>query len=126
MASDAGDAAERQGDEMDASRRDHLREVYDPDPVSAVDAWHPNSPFRDAAPTSRRGPRGLGMALLAGTTLGLRESFENEGDHEALVELDPETDVGEQWITFIHVPGSPRASRIVIRPWLAPSREGSR
>lgn len=60
------------------------------------------------------------MALLAGTTLGLRESFEGEGDHEALVELDPDVEPAEQWITFIHVPGQPRASRIIVRPWLRP------
>lgn len=61
------------------------------------------------------------MALLAGTTLGLRESFEDEGDHEALVELDAEVEPAEQWITFIHVPGRPRASRIIVRPWLQPT-----
>jgi hypothetical protein len=109
---------------------DHLQEIYDEETLAALDSW---SSGRRAAPVDaepspvpgavpRRGPRGLGMALLAGTTLGLRETFEDEGDHEALVELDPDVDIGEQWITFIHVPGDPRASRILIRPWLAPSR----
>jgi len=114
----------------DPAATDPLEALYDEETLAALDSWSSgrravaddsaSSPAPAAAP--RRGPRGLGMALLAGTTLGVRETFESEGDHEALVELDPDIDVGEQWITFIHVPGNPQASRIVIRPWLAPGR----
>ena len=41
-------------------------------------------------------------------------------DKDAVVEFRPdEGDSSEQWVTFVYVPGAPRASRLIVRPWLA-------
>lgn len=64
--------------------------------------------------------RGSAMgAVVASLVLGAREALDPEGAHEAVVELDPVPGrVRPGPVTFVHVPGSPRASRILLRPWL--------
>jgi hypothetical protein len=52
---------------------------------------------------------------------GVRDALDGDDDGVAHVELDPRgDDAGERWVSFLPVFGEPRASRIVIRPWLAP------
>ena len=56
-----------------------------------------------------------------GTVLGLQEVFDPRNEREEVVELRPEGDASDdRWVTFLYVPGAPRASRILVRPWLAP------
>lgn len=64
--------------------------------------------------------------MLTGMALGLREVLDPEPPSDAVVELRPDADdAGARWVTFVHVPGAPGASRLVIRPWLAPSAANS-
>ena len=62
-----------------------------------------------------------GVALNA-MVLGVGEVLDGERAHEAVVELRPgAVDAELRAVTFVMVPGVPRASRIVVRPWLLPS-----
>jgi hypothetical protein len=95
-----------------------LEELYDERTLAAVDrgAGEPTpDPWRPAA---RR--RGVG-ALLTGMALGLCEVLDAELPGDAVVELRPDVDdAAERWVAFVLVPGAPAASRLVVRPWLAP------
>jgi hypothetical protein len=61
-------------------------------------------------------------ALITGLTLGLQEVFDPPPDDEVVEEIDldgqPYT---ERPVRYVHVEGAPRASRIILRPWLAGS-----
>jgi len=58
-------------------------------------------------------------AVVASLVLGAREALDPEAAHEAVVELDPVAERGRLGpVTFVYVPGNPRASRILLRPWL--------
>lgn len=103
-----------------------LDELYDEATLAALDRYRP--PTRagsEAAPARARGVGSGGRlagAVLTATAFALRDLLEGEDDDAAVEELRPEAgDPGGRWVTFLHVPGAPQASRIVIRPWLAPS-----
>jgi hypothetical protein len=98
-----------------------LEELYDEHTLAALDragrgAGH--EPWR----TASRRPR-LAGALLSATALALQDVFDPAPDGDAVVELRPDAIDPDhhQWVTFVFVPGSPRASRLIIRPWLAQS-----
>ena len=103
--------------------------AYDAATLAALDAWAPQAwggpgPGLGAArEPARRGPKGwrgltAGMALNA-MVLGVGEALSDDGGHEAIVELRPEAPVDErQPVTFLMVPDAPRASRVIVRPWL--------
>jgi hypothetical protein len=94
-----------------------LEDVYDDATLAALDAWQPR---RGAEPPKRLGRAGLAGLVLTSMALGLREALEGDDD-EPLAEFRPDAgDPAERWVTFVHVPGAPSASRLVIRPWLAP------
>jgi hypothetical protein len=94
-----------------------LADIYDDETLAALDAWQPR---QGAEPPRRLGRAGLAGLVLSGLALGLREVLEDDDDDD-LVEYRPEAgDPGERWVTFVYVPGAPGASRLVIRPWLAP------
>jgi len=125
----------------DADRRPEglvpFEAIYDADTLAALDAWAPprgtaagprdpvGRPSSPPPPGSAGSPgrirwRGLtaGVALNA-MVLGVGEALSDEGGHEAIVELRPELPVDErQPVTFLMVPGLPRASRVIVRPWL--------
>jgi hypothetical protein len=100
-----------------------LDEVYDARTLAAIEGWEPR---RGVEPTRARPSSatsgGIAGVLLSAGVLALREVFESEQPRQPVVEFDPETDDGNaRWVTYLHVPGAPHASRIVVRPWLAPS-----
>jgi len=96
-----------------------LEDLYDEQTLAAFDA-HTGEPAPSWQPKARRG--GLG-AVLAGMALGLREVFDPEPAGETVVELRPDTGgTDERWVTYVHVPGAPTMSRVIVRPWLAPDR----
>jgi hypothetical protein len=59
--------------------------------------------------------------MLTGTALALREIYDPAPlEDDVVEERRHSSDPFEPWVSFVHVPGAPRASRIVVRPWLAP------
>jgi hypothetical protein len=105
------------GSEAPSRDEPSLEDVYDDATLAALDAW---APRRGAEPPKRLGRAGLAGLVLTSMALGLREALEGD-DEEAIAEFRPEAgDPAERWVTFVHVPGAPAASRLVIRPWLAP------
>lgn len=100
---------------------DELAGVYDAETLAAVDRWAPRTGAEPSGrrPVGRAGP--AAGAVLTALALGLRDVLEGDDEGTAHVELDPGFDDAEpRWITFLPVFGAPRASRIVVRPWLAP------
>jgi hypothetical protein len=62
---------------------------------------------------------GASGAVLAGMMLGVGEVFEPEKAKATQIEFAPDpADEDSQLVTFHYVKGDPRASRLVIRPWL--------
>lgn len=96
-----------------------FEELYDERTLAALDA-RTGEPARPWQPVARRGGAG---GVLLGAVLGLREVLDPEPDDEPVIELRPDdSGADECWVTFVFVPGAPRASRILVRPWLAPAR----
>jgi hypothetical protein len=83
---------------------------------------HPAEAPDDAAtagPAGRVRRLGASGAVLAGVMLGVGEVLEPERAKQTVIEFAPaQVDEDEQLVTFHLVPGDPRASRLVIRPWL--------
>jgi hypothetical protein len=66
-------------------------------------------------PVARR----IGAAVLAGAMLGVAEVLEPERARHQIIDYAPDLpDEDTQLVTFHMVPGDPRASRLVVRPWL--------
>lgn len=96
-----------------------LEELYDEQTIAALDrgAGQPS-----ARVIETRRPRVAG-ALLHASALALRDVFGAVPETDPVVEFRPdERDPAQEWVTFVYVPGAPRASRLIIRPWLAPAR----
>jgi hypothetical protein len=95
-----------------------LEELYDERTLAALDragSAGGGEPWRVPA----RRPRLAGV-LLSATALGMQDVLEPAPDSDAVVEFRPDvSDAAQQWVTFVFVPGAPRASRLIIRPWLA-------
>jgi hypothetical protein len=95
-----------------------LEDLYDERTLRALDAGGAEPASLPWSPRSAR-PR-IG-ALVTGTVLGLGDVLDPRRERDAVVEFRPdEGDPDDRWVTFVHVPGAPRASRILVRPWLAP------
>jgi hypothetical protein len=77
------------------------------------------SPDESAAPARRGRHPGLAGAMLAGAMIGLGDVLEPEKRKDAIIEPEllgePATD---QPVQFIMVPGLPKASVVILRPWL--------
>ncbi len=71
------------------------------------------------APAGRVRRLGASGAVLAGVMLGVGEALEPDREKQSIIEFAPDKVAeDEQLVTFHMVPGDPRASRLVIRPWL--------
>jgi len=93
-----------------------FEDLYDDETLAALDRWTPGT---GAEPPRRRSGVGAG-ALLVGMALGLRDVLEPYRA-DPVVEPDPAAPTDEgRWVSFVYVPGAPAASRIIVRPWLAP------
>jgi hypothetical protein len=97
-----------------------LEELYDEATLRALEL---RGSIAEGKPSSngRVGRGGLAGLMLSGMLLGLRNTLENPPEEEPVVELRPDgVDDEPRWVSFVHVPGLPQWSRIVVRPWLAP------
>lgn len=109
-----------------------LEELYDADTLGAIESWArgrvsgqpsvPGSAPTDVTiePAGRRDVRslGAGAAMLAAGMFGLADALEPEKVRPATVEYVPDEAHDDQAVTYLHVPGDPRASQIIVRPWL--------
>lgn len=99
-----------------------LDDLYDPATLAAIEAWARRRVAGvdggTSGPATAGGVRGLGASLLAAGLLGLADALEGRDDHHEVVEEAPEPAVADEAVTFRFVPGDPRASRIIVRPWL--------
>jgi len=120
-------------DGADPGAPSSFESIYDAETIAAVDAWSPprgtgagpdrvrGEPSRVAAAPGRPGWRGLtaGVALNA-MVLGTVDALDEGPVHEAVVELRSAADPNTlRAVTFWMVPDAPRASRVIVRPWLA-------
>ena len=104
-----------------------MEALYDADTLAARSTpgrhgrpgWSGRGP-RAVAVEGRPGWRGLtaGVALNA-MVLGVGDALGEGPEHEAIVELRRRRRRGRaRPVTFVMVPGAPRASRLIVRPWL--------
>lgn len=74
----------------------------------------------------RRSGRPLSSLMIAAAMSGVGEVIEPENRKAAMVELDPGlARFDDRPVEFFHVPGCPKASRIVLRSWLRSDRRRS-
>lgn len=72
-----------------------------------------------ARPVAGRGRRVAGGgALLTAVALGVREVLEPEESRPVIEELRPADDGVLPAVVLLLVPGAPRRSRALVRPWL--------
>jgi hypothetical protein len=109
-------------DELVESRPVDIDELYEPRIVARIDRqivgneWSRPRPER-TRPVIRKSR--LGGAMLAGAMIGLGELVEPEKAKTVVIEFAPEhLDPNHQLVTFVMIPDNPRASRLIIRPWL--------
>lgn len=57
-------------------------------------------------------------AILTAVALGLQQVFDPEDAEEVVEELDLAHDDDLPAVTLLLVPGAPRLSRAIVRPWL--------
>jgi hypothetical protein len=109
-----------------------LDELYDAETLGAIESWArgrvsgqpsvPGDAPTDVAvePAGRRDVRsmGTGAAMLAAGLFGLADALEPEKVRPATIEHVPDVAADDQAVTYLHVPGDPRASQIILRPWL--------
>jgi hypothetical protein len=107
-----------------------LEDLYDDRVLARIDGAAPEGTPPDETPVDAvpvaavpRYPvaRRLGLTgtVLAGAMLGVAEVLEPERARQHIIEHVPdEVDESRQLVTYHHVAGDPRASRVVVRPWL--------
>ena len=99
---------------------DEFEDVYDESTRRALDRWSVTTP--STGPEVAGGWRaGLGAtALFTAAALGVQDVLEPKQRTPIIEEIDLDSfarghDVP---VTYFHVPGLPRASRAIVRPWL--------
>jgi hypothetical protein len=106
-----------------------LEELYDPDVLARIEGVPAPGPaggqdeaVEEAGPSVGGSlPRrwGTGGAMLAAAMFGLGDVLEPDKARQHVIEFVPDAlPADDQPVTYLHVPGAPRASRIVVRPWL--------
>jgi len=109
-------------DELVESGPVDIDELYEPRVVARIDRQIVGNEWSRARPERTRPvirKSRLGGAMLAGAMMGLGEVVEPEKAKTAVIEFAPDRlEENEQPVTFVMVPGNPRASRLIIRPWL--------
>jgi hypothetical protein len=91
-----------------------LADVYDPPTLARVERGP--SPGRRPVPGARRGGAAVALAALL---RGVGDVLQPERVKEVVEEIDLDSLVdSHQPIVYIHVPGAPAASRVIVRPWL--------
>ncbi len=104
---------------------DHLAAWYDQDTLARIDATLAAYDKGEVEELDR--PLGMarqttaGLAITVAALTGVKEAIE-PGSKEIIEEIDPGVDTdADQFVTIYFVPNNPRASRAIVRPWLAPS-----
>ncbi|HEX4819086.1 MAG TPA: hypothetical protein VFV00_02680 [Acidimicrobiales bacterium] len=99
---------------------DEFEDVYDDITRRALDRW--SAPTSSSGPEVARGWRaGLGAtAFMTAAALGVQDVLEPKQRTPIIEEIDLDSfGLGDDVpVTYIHVPGVPRASRAIVRPWL--------
>ena len=99
---------------------DEFEDVYDDATRRALDRW--STAARPCGPEVASGWRaGLGAtAMLTAAALGVQDVLEPKQRTPIIEEIDLDSfALGDDVpVTYIHVPGLPRASRAIVRPWL--------
>ena len=99
---------------------DEFEDVYDDATRRALDRW-PTTASRSGPEVAQGWRAGLGAtALLTASALGVQEVLEPKQRTPIIEEIDLDSfALGDDVpVTYIHVPGLPRASRAIVRPWL--------
>lgn len=78
-----------------------------------------DAPVGSSRVSSGRGRSGVAGLLMAGMMTGVAEVLDPDRLQPELVEFTPDQpDPATLPVQFVHVPGDPSASRLIIRPWL--------
>jgi hypothetical protein len=94
-------------------------DIYDDATWDAVDRWH-TPPRRIPTEVASGWRASLGAtALMTAVALGVQDVLEPKHSDPVIEEID----LDELWsddlpVVYHHVPGAPKASRAVVRPWL--------
>ena len=114
----SGDGTVVDGDD----RRDEddawaLEDVYDDETVALIErAARPPRGTEGVIPRGRSGMTGL---VMAGMMTGVADVLDPEREQPEMVEFSPDRPDPETMpVQFVHVPGDPQASRLILRPWL--------
>ncbi|MCU0269839.1 MAG: hypothetical protein MUF83_14505 [Acidimicrobiales bacterium] len=107
----------------DSSEHDEFRDLYDERTLARIEAQpRLRGPVvvDGTGPLARRGlARRTAGPILAAALLAVGDVLDPAGRRPEVVDFDPEVpDEEGQLVTFVHVPGDPRASRLIVRPWL--------
>ncbi|MBI2704708.1 MAG: hypothetical protein HYX32_05380 [Actinobacteria bacterium] len=103
-------------------RTDGVDPAHDGDAIGDADEPREVVPEWAPPPVRSRVGRPLSGLMLAAAMSGLGEVLEPEKNRPAMVEFDPGHDhFSDRPVEFVLVPGCPKASRILLRPWLQAS-----
>ena len=93
-----------------------LEDLYDPATLAVIDGWSSVTRTVEPVPAWRRAA--AAGALTTALATGVREALEDEAE-DPVVEIDraPERTRLEP-VTLYFVPGEPRATVALVRPWL--------
>jgi hypothetical protein len=99
---------------------DDLDELYDDVTCAVLDRWEtPRTPARREVTSGWRAGVGA-TALLTAVALGVHEVLEPKRRTPIIEEIDLDT-IGPSEcapVVYHHVPGVPKASSAIVRPWL--------
>jgi hypothetical protein len=98
-----------------------LEDVYDDETVALIErAARPPLGTEGSAPRGRSGMTGL---LMAGMMTGVAEVLDPDRLQPEMVEFSPDVPDPETMpVQFVYVHGDPKASRLIVRPWLLARR----
>lgn len=98
-----------------------LDDLYDDITLATLDRWNHDAPATRPTATGWRANVGAAaLTVMTSTALGVRDVLEAKRETEVIEEIDLST-LGpnpDAPVAYFHVPGLPRASRAVVRPWL--------
>jgi len=98
-----------------------IEEVYDPETLALID--RSTAQAAERAEPARRGRSGMAGMMMAGVMVGVADVLDPDRLQPEMVEFVPDRPDPESMpVQFVHVPGDPQASRIIIRRWLFGSR----
>jgi len=95
-------------------------DLYDDGTWALIERWNAER-VQVPAEVAHGWRAGMGAtALYAAAMLGVQDVLEPERRTPIIEEIDLDAFGQNQWVTYHHMPGAPRLSRAVVRPWLAP------